>query len=75
MAIDNFGEVKVTFDAPTYTKGATMALTVTGQNRHRAWLLGALSLEDVTIVSVTDSAGRTYTPKPGSNGHSVTAVA
>lgn len=34
---------------------------------------GTVTFEDVVIVSVTDSAGRTYTVSPG--GHSATAIA
>jgi hypothetical protein len=35
---------------------------------------GGVTNEDVTL-SATDSSGRTYTPKAGSNGRVVTAVA
>lgn len=36
---------------------------------------GAVTMEDVIITTVVDGSSRTYTPKAGSAGHSVTAVA
>lgn len=109
MASDDFSGVTVAFDKASYAKGATMTLTVSGQNKHTSdggtthetvvvtatveapsgatfalqsqsvdvttTAPGGVTNEDVTITSASDGSGRTYTPKTGSGGHSLTAVA
>lgn len=109
MASDDFSGVTVAFDAASYVKGATMTLTVTGQNKHTSdgttthetvivtatvqspsgvttsvqsqpvdvatTTPGGVTNEDVTLVSASDGSARVYTPKAGSGGHSLTAVA
>lgn len=57
MASDDFSGVTVSFDAASYVKGATMTLTVSGQNKHTSD--GATTHETVIVNATVQSPGGT----------------